>query len=115
MVSPGAPAKLKFTVQPVGAKAGSLLDTQPRVAVEDAYDNVVISSRASVTLSITPGTGSTRAILSGTKTLIAEGAMGGVAEFTDLSIDRAGSGYALTATSSGLTSAASEAFDVMSP
>lgn len=111
----GAPTKLEFTVQPSGAKAGTPFETQPKVAVEDSYGNVVTSSRASMILSITPGTGIARAILSGTKTLVAEGALGGVAEFTDLSIDRAGSGYMLTATSSGLTSATSQAFDVSAP
>ena len=111
----GEPTKLIFTVQLSGAKAGTPFETQPKVAIADIYGNVVTSSRASVTLSITPGTGTAGAILSGTKTLIAEGGLGGLAVFTDLSIDRAGSGYMLTATSSGLTSATSQAFDVVAP
>jgi len=114
-ILPGAPAKLGFTVQPSGAKAGTPFETQPKVAVEDIYGNVVTSSRASVTLSIIPGTDTAGAILSGTKTLFAEGGLGGLSVFTDLSIDRAGSGYMLTATSSGLTSATSQAFDVVAP
>ncbi len=114
-ISPASPAKLEFTVQPSGAEVGQPFEIQPKVAVEDIYGNVVTSSRASVTLSITQGTGTAGAILSGTKTLIAEGALGGLSDFSDLSIDQAGSGYTLTATSSGLTSAISQAFDVVAP
>jgi len=114
-ISAATPAKLEFTVQASGARAGTPFETQPKVAVEDIYGNVVTSSRASVTVSITPGTGTAGAILSGTKTLIAESGLGGLAEFTDLSIDQAGSGYMLTATSSGLASTTSQPFDVVAP
>jgi hypothetical protein len=112
VVSPAAPAKLEVTVQPGGATAGIPFETQPKVAVEDIYGNVVNSSRASISLSITPGSGAAGATLSGTTTLIAEDGFGGLAEFTDLSIDLAGPAYTLTATSSGLLSAASQTFDV---
>jgi len=114
-ISPAAPAKLVISVHPEGAKARTPFKTQPKVAIVDIYGNVVTSSRASVTLSIAPGAGTAGAVLSGTKTLIAEGGMGGLAEFMDLSIDHAGSGYILTATSSGLTSAISQAFNVSAP
>lgn len=114
-VSPAAPAKLEFTVQTEGAKAGTPFETQPKVAVEDIYGNVVTSSRASISLSITPDSGTAEAILSGTTILVAEGGMGGLAVFTGLSIDQAGSAYILTATSSGLKSATSQAFDVSAP
>ncbi|MDO8568539.1 MAG: hypothetical protein Q7R57_07480 [Dehalococcoidales bacterium] len=115
-VSAAAPTKLEFTVQPVGAKPGTPFETQPKVAVEDAYGNVVTASRAPIALSITAGTGIPGATLSGTKTLAAEGGLGGgLAEFDGLSINRADHGYTLTATSSGLTSATSQAFDVASP
>lgn len=110
------PVKLEFTVQVEGAKAGTLFETQPKVAIMDTYGNVVTASRASIIVSITLGTGAPGATLSGTKTLAAEGGLGGgLAEFEDLSIDRAGTGYVLTATSSGLTSATSQAFDVTAP
>jgi hypothetical protein len=114
-ILPAAPTKLGFTIQPAGAKAGKPFETQPKVAVEDIYGNVVTSSRVSVTLLITPGTGTPGAILSGTKTLITEDALGGLAAFTDLSIDQAGADYTLTATSSGLTPAVSETFGVGTP
>jgi hypothetical protein len=44
-----------------------------------------------------------------------EDGLEGLAKFTDLSIDQAGSGYMLTVVSSGLTSATSQAFDVVTP
>ena len=44
--------KLAFTVQPVGAVAGSSFATQPVVAVEDANGNVVTGSRKVITLSV---------------------------------------------------------------
>jgi len=114
-ISPAAPVKLVITVQPAGAEAGAPFATQPKVAVEDSYGNVVSSSRASITLSITPGSGTPGAVLSGTTTLVADDGLGGLAVFTDLSIDRAGEGYTLTATSRGLAPATSEAFDVAAP
>ena len=114
-ILPGAPAKLEFTVQPSGGVMGKIFETQPKVAIEDAYGNVARSSRASITVSITPGTGSTGAVLSGANTLIADDVFGGVAEFADLSIDLAGSGYTLTATSGGMPSVKSQAFNVSAP
>ena len=111
-ISAGEPAKLEFTVQPAECKAGIPFDTQPKVAVEDIYGNVVNSAKVSVTVSITPGTGPDGAVLSGTSAVISDDWMGGLAEFTDLSIDLAGSGYTLSAAATGLQSAQSEAFDV---
>jgi len=114
-ISPAAPASLLISVQPEGAKAGTPFETQPKVAIVDTYGNVVTSSRASITLSIAPDSGTAGAVLSGTTTLVAEGGLGGLAVFKDLSIDQVGSAYILTATSSGLTSATSQAFDVSAP
>ncbi len=114
-ISAAAPAKLEFTVQPEGAKVGEPFETQPKVAVVDRYGNVVTSAIATVTLSLTPGAGTTGAILSGTKTLFTEDGLGGLTEFEDLSIDLAGSGYILTATADGLATAASETFNVEAP
>jgi hypothetical protein len=114
-ITAAAPSKLVFTVQPQGAEAGSPFEIQPKVAIEDIYGNVVISSRASISLSITAGSGVAGANLSGTTTLVAKDAMGGLTEFTNLSIDLAGPAYKLTATSSDLPPETSQAFDVSSP
>jgi hypothetical protein len=114
-ILPSDPVKLEFTVQPSGCKAGVPFETQPKVAIVDAFGNVVTSARASIAMSITPDSGAAGAILSGTNTLKAEYASGGLAEFEDLSIDLTGSGYMLTATVSSLQTANSQAFDVSAP
>src|SRR4030043_46242 len=96
----GVAAKLAFTTQPSASNtAGVAFDTQPVVTVQDAFGNKVTST-AAVTLSITPGTGTSSAVLLGTKTV---NALNGVATFSGLSINLPGSGYTLTASSSGLT------------
>lgn len=114
-ITAGTPAKLDFTVQPSGAKAGQPFGTQPKVAIEDAFGNVVTSSRAYVTVSITQGTGTAGASLSGTTTLITVDGLGGLVEFSGLSIDKAGSGYTLTATGGNLKPATSQSFNVAAP
>jgi len=106
------PARLEFTVQPERVIAGQIFEITPKVAIVDVNGNVVTSSRAYITISITPGTGAAGAVLSGQKTLYSEGAMGGLADFDDLSIDLVGAGYTLTATSDDLLPATSASFDV---
>ena len=100
---------LEFTVQPVGAKAMSAFATQPVVTIEDAFGNIVTSSTATVTVDIN-STGTPGAVLYGETTVKA---VNGVATFTSLSIDLAGSYYTLTATSDGLSSASSEMFNIL--
>jgi hypothetical protein len=98
-----------FSTQPGSATAGSALTIQPVVSVVDANGFVVTGFTGTVTLAITSGTGASGATLSGTVTVTA---VNGVATFTDLSIDTAGSAYSLTATSGSLTSATSNTFNV---
>jgi hypothetical protein len=114
-IAAGAPQKLEFTVQPSEAKAGVAFGIQPKVAVMDDYGNVATGSRVSITVSITPGASAAGALLSGEKTRVAEDAFGGLVEYTDLVIDKAGSGYTLTANSIGLVSAVSSSFAVSAP
>jgi hypothetical protein len=104
---PIAAAELAFVVDPAGASAGSAISPAVQVELRDSLGNRVPTATNDVTVAIgaNPGGGS----LSGTRTV---GASGGVATFTDLSIDRAGAGYTLTATASGLAGAASGAFPV---
>jgi len=59
-----------------------------------------------IAIKTNPGAGT----LSGTLTVAAAS---GVATFTDLSINNIGTGYTLTATSGGLTSATSSTFNIM--
>jgi hypothetical protein len=112
----GEPVKLIFTQEPIGSAAGTPFENQPSVVLEDIYGNVVTTSKNStVAISITPGSGTPGAILSGTITVKTDSGFGGLAEFWDLSIDSAGTGYTLTADTSGVPPAISLPFDISEP
>jgi hypothetical protein len=111
-ITSGIAAKLFFNTQPLTTTPGAELTVMPptiAVVVQDKFGNTVSGSSAEVTITITPDTGAGGAVLSGVTKLKANN---GVANFGGLSIDRVGSGYTLTATSSGLTSAVSDPFDI---
>jgi hypothetical protein len=109
----GVPTLLGIGTQPGGATAGSAFVTQPVVEVRDAAGAVVSSDNATqVTAAITSGAGTTSAVLSGTLTIVV---VNGIANFSGLAIDLAGSGYTLTFTSTpALTPVNSVAFSVAS-
>lgn len=109
-VTVGAAAKVAFTTQPAGAAAGANLGTQPKVTVQDAFGNTITTSSASVTLSITSGTGTSGAVL--TCTANPKAAASGVATFAGCKINLAGTGYTLTATTAGLANGVSTAFNI---
>src|SRR5205807_163384 len=106
----GAPAKLVFTVQPSSAAAGAGITPAMQVAVQDAQGNPVTTATTSITLAI--GTNPASGTLAGTTTVAA---VNGVATFSNLSIDTAGTGYTLTASATGLTGATSSVFNVVGP
>lgn len=99
-------AKLAFTTQPASTTAAAGMTVA--VAVQDSTGNAVQVSGRAVTLAI--GTNPAAGTLSGTKTVSTDTA--GVATFSGLSIDKAGAGYTLVATSSGLSSATSASFTI---
>ena len=103
----GTATKLAFVVQPSNTAAGTSISPAVTVTVEDADGNTVTSATSVVTLAISanPGSGS----LSGTTTV---SAVNGVATFSNLSINKVGTGYTLAASATGLTAAASTAFNV---
>lgn len=106
-VDPGAATALVFSAQPVNGIAGNVIAGPPTVAVHDIFGNVVASSSATVTMAIgnNPGGSSLSGVLS-------VAAISGVASFGDLSLNKAGSGYTLTASSPGLTGATSSSFTI---
>ena len=106
-VSPGSASRLVFTVQPSDAVAGVVLAPAVRVEARDASGNLVptFTGDVVVALSTNPGT----ATLSGTRTVTA---VGGVATFSTLSLDKQGSGYRLSATTTGFGSAISTPFAI---
>src|SRR5439155_625444 len=99
--------KLVFSSQPTTTTSTNTISPSPAVAVHDAYDNTATTDTTSVTVAIgtNPGSGT----LSGTKTIAASA---GVATFGGLSIDKAGTGYTLTATDGSFTSATSSTFNI---
>jgi len=103
----GPAAKLIFAVQPSNAAAGAGITPAMQVAVQDAQGNTVTTATTSITVAI--GTNPASGTLAGTKTVAA---VNGVATFSTLSLNLAGTGYTLTATATGLTSATSSAFNI---
>lgn len=107
-ISAGAASKLVFSVQPGNSTSGAPVTPAVQVTVQDALSNTVTTATNGITIAL--GANPSAGTLSGTKTV---NAVNGVATFSDLSIDRAGSGYTLTASASGLTGAASVPFDII--
>ena len=106
-VTATAANKLVFTAQPTGTPLGTSVAPAVQVAVEDAYGNVVTGDNSNVTIVI--GTNPGGGTLSGALTVTA---VNGVATFSNLSINKTGTGYTLTAADGGLSGAASTAFNV---
>ncbi len=106
-VSPAAANKLSFTQSPGNTTAGATISPAVTVTVQDAYGNKVTTSNVSITVAI--GTNPGGGTLSGTKT---RSAVAGVATLSGLSINYAGNGYTLTATSGTLTAATSSSFNI---
>jgi alpha-tubulin suppressor-like RCC1 family protein len=108
-VMAGAATQLAFTVEPSDVAAGASISPTLEITARDAAGNTATGFTGNVTIAI--GTNPVGGTLSGTTTAAATA---GVASFASLSIDNAGSGYTLTASSS-LTSATSATFDVTGP
>jgi hypothetical protein len=106
-VSAAAASKLAFSTQPSNANGGATIAPAPTVAVQDAYSNAITTDTSSVSVAI--GTNPSGGTLSGTATVAAAS---GVATFSGLSINTAGTGYTLVATSGSLTSATSSSFNI---
>ncbi|NNG16778.1 MAG: hypothetical protein HKM89_09870, partial [Gemmatimonadales bacterium] len=106
-ILPGPPARLAFTEEPSDATAGTAIAPAIEVTVLDAFDNIVVTDASTVSLSIgaNPG-GST---LSGVP---ASTVVGGVARFADIRLDKAGNGYTLVASRTGLPGATSAPFAI---
>lgn len=106
-ITAGPAAKLIFSAQPGSGIVNLPLSQQPAVTALDAYNNTVTGFSGAVTLAIgaNPGGGA----LSGTATV---NAVGGVATFSGLKISKAGVGYTLAASATGLTSAISAPFNI---
>ncbi|MGK7312150.1 MAG: Ig-like domain-containing protein [Candidatus Longimicrobiales bacterium M2_2A_002] len=98
---------LAFRTQPTSATAGAAIDPAVQVEVLDAAGHVVEDAELAVTL--WPGTNPAGGTLGGTATVHATA---GVATFSGLWVDAAGSGYTLEATAGGAGAATSHTFDI---
>src|SRR5512135_881688 len=105
---PPVVAQLGFKVGAQTTTAGAIITPAVVVQALDANGQFVSNFSDSVTVSLVrnPGNGT----LSGTTTVAA---VGGVATFTNLRIDRSGSGYRMQATSGTLSSGSGAKFDII--
>jgi hypothetical protein len=104
----GGANKLVFIVEPVNAAVGAHITPAVQIQVQDAAGNPVTTATNAITVSF--ASNPTGAALGGTTTV---SAVNGTATFPNLTVDRPGTGYTLSALSSGLTTATSTAFSVV--
>ena len=108
-ITPGAPTQLAFVQGPSNAAAGATITPSVTVAVEDANGNVETADNAttvSLAIGTNPGGGT---LTGGSAVTVASG----IATFSGLSINKAGTGYTLTASSTpSYTAATSAAFNI---
>src|SRR6185312_9682865 len=104
---PPVATSVAFVQQPTTTDAGANITPAVTVEIRDQFGARLAGATNSVTLAIgtNPGSGT----LGGTKT---QAAVNGLATFSGLSIDNPGTGYTLTASSSGLTGATSSTFNI---
>ncbi|HYC53259.1 MAG TPA: hypothetical protein VEB19_19300 [Gemmatimonadaceae bacterium] len=102
-------SRLAISVQPSNAPINTSIAPPVRVSVLNSRGEVVTSTAVPVTMTITPGTGTAGANLTGQTVVAAES---GVATFNNLRVNLAGTGYTLTASAPGLTQATTTAFEI---
>src|SRR5207247_1847228 len=106
-IIPGTTTQLAFTVQPSNTVAGTAISPAVQASALDAAGNPVPTFTGSVTVALATNPGG--ATLGGTTTVAA---VNGVASFSPLTLDKTGTGYALTATAAGLNPATSGDFNI---
>jgi hypothetical protein len=105
-VQAGTVARASFRVGPTTVGVGSVMVPSVQVELQDAGGNRTNAVNA---VSIAIGTNPGQATLGGTLT---RNAVAGVATFDDLTLSAIGTGFTLVASSAGVPSVASAAFDV---
>ena len=101
--------RLIFSGQPDGAEINKPLAMQPVVTVLNNKGQTDTTFNGPVTLAIKSGTGVSGAALTGTATV---NAVAGVASFSGLAVNKAGTAYQLTASSAGFQAIESAAFNI---
>jgi len=105
-ISPAVAKRLVFTGQPGNTPAGAAIPAI-QVTARDSFGNTATGFAANVTLAI--GNNAGGGTLSGSPT---QAAVAGVASFSGLTINKAGTGYTLTAAATGLTTGTSASFNI---
>jgi hypothetical protein len=105
-VAHAAPARLAFATQPQGGPSNLTLSQAPVVELFDAFGNLASTAVGTVTVAL--GNNPASALLAGT---LSVPAANGRATFSDLKVDRVGTGYTLGA-SLGTLAEESVGFDV---
>src|SRR5207248_165977 len=100
-ITPATATALVFSVQPTNTVAGAAITPAVEVTAQDGNGNTATGFTGNITVAI--GTNPSSGALTGTLT---HAAVSGVATFSGLSIDKAGTGYTLTATGAGSTTSA---------
>jgi alpha-tubulin suppressor-like RCC1 family protein len=112
-INPGPPTKLAFGTQPGNTAGNVVIAPAVTATISDAFGNVATSATNAVTmdfgLNIWKSVFSPGARLGGTKTV---NAVSGVATFSNLRVDKPGTGYTLAASAAGLTAGTSDPFAV---
>ena len=104
----GPLAQLAFATQPPQTVEGAVaIAPAVRIALQDAFGTTVPGATQAVSLAL--GANPSGGTLAGTTTVQA---VDGIATFDNVSVDRPGSGYTLSATSAALTGAASAPFAI---
>src|SRR5205085_107565 len=98
---------LVFGIQPTSTVAGHQINPAPTVRIVDAFGNLETTDTSTVVMGIgnNPGGGTLAGSLS-------VQASGGVATFSNLSIDKVGNGYTLSASDGALTGVISGGFNI---
>ena len=101
--------RLVFQTQPSNVQVGAAITPVVQVQVQNDDGQVVSNSSAEITVTLVAGTGAPGALLTGGEP---QAASNGIVNFGNLRINTAGTGYQLLASSSGMTSVTSLAFNV---
>jgi hypothetical protein len=107
-ITPAAALKLIFAAAVPTATAGKAITPAVLVDVEDQFGNIVTTNTSNVTLSL--NTAPTGATIGGTVTVAAKA---GVATFSNVLLNKAGTTYSLKAADSALVVAKSSTFKVV--
>jgi large repetitive protein len=107
-IASGTGNRLVFTAQPTSQVVGGTLTPPVQVTVQDAVGNTVTSANTQITLVLGDNPGG--ATISPSPARV--NAVNGVATFSNLRLNHAGSGYTLVALASGLASAGSTPFNI---